>query len=69
MVRAIASQKLPKVGKMLPLGNDIMNFPALSSGASGAKDTSLDGPLVWLGMAVLVFLWTYDSGGKCSFYS
>lgn len=46
MVRAIASQRLPKFRKILPLGNDNMNFPAASSGASGAKDTSLDGPLV-----------------------
>lgn len=46
MVRAIASQKLPKIRKILPLGNDIMNFPAPSSGETGAKDTSLDGPLV-----------------------
>lgn len=46
MVRAIASQKLPKIKKILPLGNDIMNSPVPSSGASGAKDASLDGPLV-----------------------
>lgn len=46
MVRAIASQKLPKIRKILPLGSDIMDFPAPSSEASGAKDASLDGPLV-----------------------
>lgn len=67
MVRAIASQRLPKFRKILPLGNDNMNFPAASSGASGAKDTSLDGPLVWLGLADLIFLWTHDSVEKYSF--
>lgn len=36
-----------------------MNFLAPSSEALGAKDTSREGPLDWLGMAGLVILWTY----------
>jgi len=46
MLRAIASQKLPKIRKLLPLGFDVMNFLAPSYEGSGAKDTSLDEPLV-----------------------
>lgn len=61
MLRATANQNLPKIRKILPLLYDSMNFPAPSSEKPGAKHTSLDGPLVWLAVAVIIFLWAYAS--------